>query len=141
MLVKWSLSLCGYFVFFYKTGLRGPARHEVSPWARAWAEGQARGLLRHGTAGTRAKLARHATARAQLGPGPGRPDPARWPSIVYFDSEKDYSADSGRQKIGRTDGSGRKKNLADWNFHNLVVGTWITVGDAVGLCLLLDGPS
>ena len=69
------------FCFFYKTGLRGPARHEVSPWARAWAEGQARGPLRHDTAGTRAKSARHATARAWPEPGPCRPGPARGPSI------------------------------------------------------------
>ena len=46
-------------------GLCGPARHEVSLWARAWTEGQARGQLRHGTAGMWAAEARHATARAR----------------------------------------------------------------------------
>jgi len=49
-------------------GLRGPARYKVSLWVRAWAEGQTRGPLRHGTAGTRAKSARHVTARAWPSP-------------------------------------------------------------------------
>jgi len=37
-----------------QAGLRGLARHETSPRARAWAVGAARGLTRHGPLRSRA---------------------------------------------------------------------------------------
>ena len=69
--------------FFTKPsyGPPGYAGRHGTKSARAWAEGQARGPLRHGT-GTWAKSARHATARARLGPEPGRRGLARWASIL-----------------------------------------------------------
>jgi len=62
-------------------GLRGPARHEVSPWARSCL-GRRPGTraAKARTAGTRAKSARHATPVPV--PGPARPDAHLQPPLV-----------------------------------------------------------
>jgi len=81
VLVKWSLLLCGYFVFFKKRIVDRPGLPGYVDWhdtksARGLIFGpKARHAGRWGTARQARGLSRHGTLRPV-------PSPARWPSIL-----------------------------------------------------------